>query len=80
MLRRAQQSGEDPQSFMQHMVEHNHIPELVAEIVRGKALATLVEDATVKDESGNVVDLKNLRGDGSIADADEAAEAESTDA
>lgn len=83
MLRRAQQSGEDPQSFMQHMVEHNHIPELVAEVVRGKALASLVEEATVKDESGNVLDLKNLRGDGSIAEGDEGdegeAEAESTD-
>ena len=73
MLRRAQQSGEDPQSFMQHMVEHNHIPELVAEVVRGKALATLVEDAIVKDESGNVIDLKSLRGDGSVAEGDEAA-------
>ncbi|TNC42310.1 trigger factor [Mumia zhuanghuii] len=72
MLRRAQQSGEDPQSFMQHMVEHNHIPELVAEVVRGKALATLVEDAIVKDESGNVIDLKSLRGDGSVAEGDEA--------
>ncbi|KAA1423761.1 trigger factor [Mumia zhuanghuii] len=72
MLRRAQQSGEDPQSFMQHMVEHNHIPELVSEVVRGKALAAIVENATVKDESGNVIDLANLRGDGTIGSPDEA--------
>ncbi len=50
------------------MVEHNHIPEMVAEVVRGKALARIVEGATVTDESGNAVDLKNLRPDGSIGD------------
>ena len=36
------------------MFEHNHIPELVAEIRRGKALAQIVESATVTDGSGNV--------------------------
>ena len=61
MVRRAQQSGQDPQEFANHMFEHNHIPELVAEIRRGKALAQIVESATVTDASGNVVDLKNLR-------------------
>ena len=39
-MRRAQQSGQNPQEFIQHMLEHNHIPEMVAEVVRGKALAT----------------------------------------
>ncbi|WP_151081542.1 trigger factor [Nocardioides cynanchi] len=68
MVRRAQQSGEDPQEFANHMFEHNHIPELVGEIRRGKALARLVEGATVTDASGNVVDLKNLRPDGTIGD------------
>ena len=55
MVRRAQQSGQDPQEFANHMFEHNHIPELVQEILRGKALAQLVEAATVTDESGNPV-------------------------
>ena len=27
------------------MFEHNHVPELVQEILRGKALATIVESA-----------------------------------
>ena len=77
MVRRAQQSGQDPQEFANHMFEHNHIPELVAEIRRGKALAQIVESATVTDGSGNVVDLKNLRPDGTIGDPTEAeAEAE----
>ena len=57
LVRRAQQSGQDPQEFANHMFEHNHIPELVQEILRGKALAAVVESAIVKDASGNVVEL-----------------------
>ena len=68
LVRRAQQSGQDPQEFANHMFEHNHIPELVQEILRGKALATIVESATVTDASGNVVELKNLRPDGTIGE------------
>ncbi|GAA2115082.1 trigger factor [Nocardioides bigeumensis] len=68
IIRRAQQSGQDPQSFANHMFEHNHIPELVAEIRRGKALAQIVESATVTDASGNRVELKNLLPDGTIGE------------
>ena len=57
LVRRAQQSGQDPQEFANHMFEHNHIPDLVQEILRGKALAAIVESATVNDASGNVVEL-----------------------
>ncbi|WP_101523927.1 trigger factor [Nocardioides houyundeii] len=71
LVMRAQQSGQDPQEFANHMFEHNHIPELVQEIVRGKALAQVVESAIVKDASGNVVELKNLRPDGSIGEPEE---------
>jgi trigger factor len=75
LVRRAQQSGQDPQEFANHMFEHNHIPELVQEILRGKALAKIVESATVKDASGNVLDLKNLRPDGTLGEpVDETAE------
>jgi trigger factor len=79
MVRRAQQSGEDPQEFANHMFEHNHIPELVAEIRRGKALAQIVESATVTDRSGNVVDLANLRPDGTLGDPAEVAEPSAAD-
>jgi trigger factor len=85
MVRRAQQSGQDPQEFANHMFEHNHIPELVAEIRRGKALAQIVESASVTDGSGNAVDLKNLQPDGTLADpadaeaVDDADHAESAD-
>ena len=60
VMQRAQQSGQNPQEFIQHMLEHDHMPEMVSEVVRGKALATIVESATVTDESGNHVELKNL--------------------
>lgn len=77
MVRRAQQSGQDPQEFVNHMVEHGHLPELVQEIRRGKALALVVEGASVTDGSGNAVELKNLRPDGTIGEPEaEVAEAE----
>ena len=68
LVRRAQQSGQDAQEFANHMFEHNHIPELVQEILRGKALARIVESAVVTDASGNPVELKNLRPDGTIGE------------
>ncbi|MEQ4521829.1 trigger factor [Nocardioides kribbensis] len=81
LVRRAQQSGQDPQEFANHMFQHNHIPDLVQEILRGKALATLVESAVVKDASGNTVELKNLRPDGTIGEPEAEVEAadEATD-
>jgi trigger factor len=66
IMRRAQQSGEDPNSYIQHIMEHNHVPEMVSEVLRGKALASLVESAKVKDKSGNVLDLSRLMADGTI--------------
>ncbi|GAA4804179.1 trigger factor [Nocardioides caeni] len=75
MIRRAQQSGQDPQEFVNHMFEHNHVPDLVQEIRRGKALQLLVEGAEVKDGSGNVVELKNLQADGTFAEPVEETEA-----
>ena len=67
LLRRAQQSGTGPEQYIQHAMEHNHVPELVAEVRRAKALAHVVESATVKDASGNVVELKTLQPDGTYA-------------
>jgi trigger factor len=74
MLRRAQQSGQNPNDYVKHMMEHNHVPELVAEIRRGRALAGIVEKATVTDASGNRVELENLRSDGTIAGLEDSAE------
>lgn len=77
IMRRAQQSGEDPSSYIQHIMEHNHVPEMVSEVLRGKALASLVESAKVVDKSGNVIELSKLRADGTIGeDAPEGDDAE----
>ena len=76
LMRRAQQSGQNPDDFMKHMIEHNHIPEMVSEVVRGKALALIVEGATVTDASGNHVELKNLRPDGTIGEPEAETEPE----
>jgi trigger factor len=79
LFRRAQQSGQNPDEFVKHMVEHNHIPEMVSEVVRGKALAMIVEAAKVTDESGNHVELKNLRPDGTIGEPEDEAQDEAQD-
>jgi trigger factor len=79
IVRHAQRSSVSPDQFAQHAVEHNLVPSLVSEVVRGKALAHLVENAKVTDASGNVVELKNLQPDGTYAEpaaetSDESAE------
>ncbi len=68
LMRRAQQAGVSPEQYIQHAMEHNHLPEIVGEVRRGKALAHVVESAHVKDESGNVVELATLLPDGTYAD------------
>ncbi|MDO5500256.1 MAG: trigger factor, partial [Propionibacteriaceae bacterium] len=79
IIRKAQQSGNSPEQEMQHMMEHNHMGEWMTEIRRGKALALIVEGANVTDSDGNPLDLKHLRGDGSMADPEDAESAESAD-
>ncbi|WP_282794749.1 trigger factor [Streptomyces sp. CC224B] len=66
LMRRAQSSGMSPDQFAQAVVEGGQVPMLVGEVARGKALAVVVEAATVKDTNGEVIDLD---------DEDEAAEA-----
>ena len=57
LMRRAQSSGMAPDQFAQAVVEGGQVPMLVGEVARGKALAVVVEAATVKDGNGEVVDL-----------------------
>ena len=79
LIQRAQQSGMSPQDFADQMVRAGNVNAVVADVARGKALALMVEKATVADESGNPVDLARLQEDGTIADEsedDESAEAD----
>ncbi|WP_327356029.1 trigger factor [Streptomyces sp. NBC_01304] len=59
LMRRAASSGMSPDQFAQAVVEGNQVPMLVGEVARGKALAVVVEAATVKDTKGEVVDLSD---------------------
>jgi len=59
LMRRAASSGMSPDQFAQAVVEGGQVPMLVGEVARGKALAVVVEAATVKDTNGEVVDLED---------------------
>ncbi|MEV5434793.1 trigger factor [Streptomyces sp. NPDC052682] len=74
LMRRAASSGMSPDQFAQAVVEGGQVPLLVGEVARGKALAVVVEKATVKDTNGEIIDL-----DDEDEDEDEAAEAESAE-
>ncbi len=68
VVRRAQQAGVSPDQYAQSIVSGGQLPGLVSEVRRGKALATVMEAATITDASGNVVDLDALRDDLTPAD------------
>ncbi len=78
IFRRAQQNGSSPQDEINHMMEHNHMPEWMQEIRRGKALADICAAATVTDTDGNAVDtsLPTPETAEDVADEVEAEEAE----
>lgn len=59
------------------MMQHNHLPDWMQEIRRGKALASMVGTATVKDSKGEALELDRIQPDGTIAD--KPAETENSD-
>jgi trigger factor len=71
ILRKAQAEGVPPQQVADHLQEHpHHIEEYMLEIRRGKALARIVESATVTDSDGSVIPLASLQEDGSYVEAE----------
>ena len=61
VVRHAQRSGVRPEQFQQYanqLVEGGHLPSLVGEVLREKALTVLVDAATITDSTGAPVDLK----------------------
>ncbi|MET7474164.1 trigger factor [Streptomyces sp. NPDC005648] len=81
LMRRAASSGMSPDQFAQAVVEGGQVPLLVGEVARGKALAVVVEAATVKDTNGEIVDLDDEDEVEQAADvAAEATEADATEA
>ena len=63
VVRRAQRAGVSPDQYAQSVVQAGQLQGLVSEVRRGKALASVMESATITDEGGNAVDLEELRED-----------------
>ena len=56
----AQQYGMDPNEFAQTIDQQGQIPSIVQEVARRKALAAVLDKATVTDTAGAAVDLDEL--------------------
>jgi trigger factor len=70
VVRRAQRAGISPDQLAQQLVQAGQLPMLVAEVRRGKALATVLEAAKITDSAGEAVDLEALRADGATGAPD----------
>ncbi|MFF9812156.1 trigger factor [Streptomyces sp. NPDC014006] len=79
LMRRAASSGMSPDQFAQAVVEGGQVPLLVGEVARGKALALVVEAATVKDTNGEVIDLDDEEDEATEAETAESAAEEKTE-
>jgi trigger factor len=60
LVRQAARYEMAPQEFANQVIEAGNLPALVADVRRNKALADVLESATITDTSGNVVDLSTL--------------------
>jgi trigger factor len=61
VIAQAQRYGVSPQEFAQQLTQAGNLPALVSDVRRSKALATVLERATITDASGRTVDLEALR-------------------
>ncbi len=68
LVRTSQRYGMAPQQFAEELQKAGQISQLVAEVTRAKALASVLGRVTVKDASGAVIDLEALRPQPSPAD------------
>lgn len=68
LVRTSQRYGMPPEQFAQELQKAGQIAQLVSEVTRAKALASVLERITVKDASGNVIDLAALRPQAAPAD------------
>jgi trigger factor len=72
VMSQATRLGVSPQAYADRMAEAGNLPALVAEVRRNKALAYVLEHATVTDASGRPVDLSALRRDAEDAEVEDA--------
>lgn len=74
IVRRAARVGVRPDAYAQQVVNSGALGSLMADILRGKALALVLERAVITDASGRKVDLDKLSGRDSAANAAEPTE------
>lgn len=60
LVRQAARYGMAPDQFVQEVVKAGQVPSFVGQVVRGKAMALVLENAVITDASGRPVDLKAL--------------------
>jgi trigger factor len=77
IVRRAQQAGVRADQYAQQVVQSGQLGALMSEVLRGKALANVLEQATITDASGRPVDLDSLTKEfeSPAADVDDAVDA-----
>lgn len=80
IMAQAQRSRVSPEQYAQQLQQGGNIAEFVADVRRTKTLAQLLEQTTITDASGNVVDLEALRPKTVQADGADAADADAADA
>jgi len=61
LIRMSQRYGMGPEQFAQELQKAGQISQVVAEVTRAKALASVLGRVAVVDKSGNAVDLEALR-------------------
>jgi trigger factor len=61
IMAQAQRNRMSPEQYAQQLQQGGNIAEFVADVRRTKVLAQLLEETTITDASGNVVDLEALR-------------------
>jgi len=71
MIQMSRQYGMEPQQFIELVGKSGQVPALVADVARSKAVALALRQTSVKDASGNVVDLTPIIGNAE-SDAEQA--------
>jgi trigger factor len=81
LVLQSRQYGIEPPQLLQFLQENNQLPAMFADVRRGKALAAVVQAATVTDTTGNPIDTDEFFGTRPDAAAEgEEAQTEESDA
>ena len=79
IIYQSQRFGVAPDEYFQRLQENNQVGVILADVRRGKALATAVERATVTDAEGNTLDVAELFGIEAVPDDEPSAELDGQD-